>query len=586
MLIPTARNIQRSSTAAARWLAAGAVLTLLGSAPALAADANAGKVAFREQCALCHSAEANDNGGAQGPSLRGVFGRHAAGDPSYPYTKALIDSGLSWDAATLDRFLSAPGALVQGTAMVVAVQDPTTRGDLIAYFEAVKAGSFRDVASASPNGPPPIATASGPTKGSADWKHDVPGRAHRINVATLPPPFDTPAAVNRTKILPQPDGAQLKVPAGFQVAVFASGLQGPRTLRVAPNGDVFVAETAAGRVKVLRPSADGSTAQTVTVFAQGLIGPFGIQFYPSGERPQWLYVAENNRVVRYAYQVGDTQATGVPEVVVAQLAPQGHGGHSTRDIAFSPDGKRMFISVGSGSNVAEHMAKKTVAEAQAWEAVHGLGATWDTEENRADVLVFNVGTDQPGKVFASGIRNCVGLTIEPITGDLWCTTNERDLLGDDLVPDYSTRVKEGGYYGWPWYYMGNHEDPRLQGERPDLAGKAIVPDVPYTSHSAALNLVFYTATSGSAVFPKQYLGDGFAVLHGSWNRAFRTGHKVVRVRMKHGVPTGEYDDFLVGFIIDDNDVWGRPVGAAVAKDGSLLVSDDGANQIYRIAYRR
>jgi glucose/arabinose dehydrogenase len=160
------------------------------------------------------------------------------------------------------------------------------------------------------------------------------------------------------------------------------------------------------------------------------------------------------------------------------------------------------------------------------------------------------------------------------------------MLGDDLVPDYSTRVREGGFYGWPWYYMGNHEDPRRAGERPDLAGKAIVPDVPYQSHSAVLNMVFYTATSGSSAFPKEYVGDAFAVMHGSWNRSFRTGHKIVRVRMKHGVPTGEYDDFLVGFIADDGNAWARPVGATVASDGSLLMSDDGANLIYRISYAR
>jgi glucose/arabinose dehydrogenase len=232
------------------------------------------------------------------------------------------------------------------------------------------------------------------------------------------------------------------------------------------------------------------------------------------------------------------------------------------------------------------MPKKTLDEAKAWDAEHGLGATWGAETNRADVLVFEVGSGKPGKIFATGIRNCVGLTVQPLTGDLWCTTNERDLLGDDLVPDYSTRVKEGGFYGWPWYYMGKYEDPRLKGDRPDLAGKAIVPDVPYQAHSAALNLVFYTATSGSSAFPQRYRGDGFAVLHGSWNRAFRTGHKVVRVRMKNGVPTGEYEDFLVGFIVDDSQVWGRPVGAAVAGDGSLLISDDGANLVYRISYAR
>ena len=275
----------------------------------------------------------------------------------------------------------------------------------------------------------------------------------------------------------------------------------------------------------------------------------------------------------------------MPEVVVPQLYSSKASGHFTRDLAFSLDGKRMFVSVGSESNVADTMPKKPLAEAKAWDAARGAtGAAWDNEANRAAVLVFDAAQPGAPKLFATGIRNCVGLTMQPVKGELWCTTNERDMLGDDLVPDYTTRVKQGGFYGWPWYYMGKNEDPRLKGERPDLAGKAIVPDVPFQAHSAAVNLAFYTATSGASVFPKQYLGEGFAVLHGSWNRAFRTGHKVVRVLMKNGVPTGEYEDFMTGMIADDGNAWGRPVGATVAKDGSLLISDDGANLIYRISY--
>jgi hypothetical protein len=559
-------------------LAAAALLVLVGSAPARSADVNAGRTAFRLQCALCHSAEPNDGGGGDAPNLMTVVGRRAAGLPNYPYSSALANSGLTWDAATLDRFLSSPPAMVPGSTMRMAVKDQDTRANIVAYLQSVGATI------ATVNVAPSLATPH-PKAGSEDWRQDVPGRVHRINVANLPPPFDTPSNANRSRIVPKPQAAKLGVPAGFEVNVFASNLQAPRTMRVAPNGDIFVAETAAGRIKVMRPSTDGTKAKSVTIFAEGLTGPFGIQFYPVGNAPQWLYVAENNRVVRYAYKAGDTRASGGAEVIVKELAPDSRFGHSTRDLAFSLDGKRMFVSVGSGSNVAEQMAKKTVAQAQAWEAAHGLGATWDMETNRADVLVFDVGSDKPGRVFATGIRNCVGLTIEPQTGDLWCSTNERDLLGDDLVPDYSTRVKEGAYYGWPWYYMGNHEDPRLKGDRPDLAGKATIPDVPYTSHSAALNLLFYTATSGRSAFPKEYLGDGFAVLHGSWNRALRTGYKVVRLRMKDGVPTGEYDDFMVGFIVDNASVWGRPVGAAVASDGSLLISDDAGNKIFRISYR-
>jgi glucose/arabinose dehydrogenase/cytochrome c2 len=561
---------------------------LVCATPALGADANAGKNTFRQQCALCHSAQPGDNGGAQGPNLDGVFGRKAGSSSAFSYTKALQDSNLTWDAATLDRFLASPTTVVPGSAMVVAIPKDEDRANVIAYFQGVKDGTFK-AAPARAGGPPPgmrpSADAAAP-KGTADWKKDVPGRVHRLDVAHLPAPFDSSSATNFPKFIEKPVDAKLAVPPGFKVDVFATNLEGARAMKVAPNGDIFLTLTRGGFVKVLRPSSDGATAASVETFAQGLNLPFGMAFYPNGAQPKWLYVAESNRVVRYAYKVGDQKASAVPEVVVPELAPVGGGGHFTRDIAFSLDGKRMFVSVGSGSNVAEDMPKKDAAEVKSWETQHGLGATWGTEENRADVLVFEVGSDKPGKVFASGIRNCVGLTMQPATGALWCTTNERDMLGDDLVPDYSTRVKEGHFYGWPWYYMGKYEDPRLKGERPDLAGKATVPDVPYQAHSAPLNLVFYTATNGTAVFPKEYVGDGFAMMHGSWNRAFRTGHKIVRVRMKNNIPTGEYDDFLVGFIADDGDAWARPVGATVASDGSLLMSDDGGNRIYRISYAR
>jgi hypothetical protein len=555
---------------------------LVCATPALGADANAGKSYFHQQCALCHSAQPGDNGGAQGPNLDGVVGRHAASDPQFGYTKAMQASNLTWDPATLDRFLKSPTTVVSGSAMVIAIPKDEDRANVIAYFQAVKDGTFKEAEHTRPAFTPPPSTGA-PPKGAADWKRDVPGRAHRIDVATLPVPFDSGSATNFPKVVDRPANARLQVPEGFKVEVFASDQKGARAMRLAPNGDIFLTETSVGAVKVLRPSADGATATSVETFATGLNLPFGMAFYPA-KNPKWLYVAETNRVVRYPYKVGDQKASALPEIVVPELSPVGTGGHFTRDLVFSPDGKRMFVSVGSGSNVAENMAKKSPAEIKTWEAAHGLGATWDTEEKRADVLVFEVGSQKPGKVFATGIRNCAGLAMQPATGTLWCTTNERDMLGDDLVPDYSTRVLPGHFYGWPWYYMGKYEDPRLKGDRPDLAGKATVPDVPYQAHSAALNLVFYTATSGSSAFPKEYVGDGFAVMHGSWNRAFRTGHKIVRVRMKNGMPTGEYDDFLVGFIADDGNAWARPVGAVVASDGSLLMSEDGNNTIYRISY--
>jgi glucose/arabinose dehydrogenase/cytochrome c2 len=571
----------RSMTTAA--LLAG----LACAAPVFAADPNAGQAVFRTQCALCHSAQPGDNGGAQGPNLNGVFGRHSA-STDFGYTPALKASGLTWDAATLDRFLTAPTTVVPGSAMVIPVPDNTQRANLIAYFQAVKAGTFKSTApsfAGGPPPPPPAAPGSGkPIKGFDDWKHDFPGRRHRVLVSTLPAPFDTPSSAKFPQLVPKPANATVKLPPGFEMTVFATNTPGARKMLLAANGDVLLSETQSNKIVVMRPSADGTKAQQITTYAQGLVLPHGMAFYPNAQQPKWLYVAETNRVVRYAYQTGDTTASGVPEIVVPQLYPGAGGGHYTRDVKFSLDGKKMYVSVGSQSNIADDMPKKSPAEIQAWEAKHGLGAAWGNEENRANVLVFDVDSNKPGKVYASGIRNCVSLTVQPGNGALWCTTNERDLLGDNLVPDYSTRVRPGHWYGWPWYYMGNHEDPRHAGERPDLAGKVTSPDVPYRAHSAALDMEFYTATSGASAFPQEYVGDAFATLHGSWNRAFRTGHKVVRVRMKNGVPTGEYDDFLVGFIVDDGDAWGRPVGLLVNRDGSLLLSDDGANIVYRISY--
>jgi glucose/arabinose dehydrogenase len=373
------------------------------------------------------------------------------------------------------------------------------------------------------------------------------------------------------------------VPPGFTVRKFASGLQNPRLMRVAPNGDIFIAETGADRIRVLR-TVDGADAPSDNqIFAEGLDRPFGIAFYPPGKNPQWVYVANNNSLVRFPYHNGDLQSRGAPQVILPHLV-DGNGGHSTRDVAFSRNGKRMFITVGSGSNVAENMRKKSPAEISTWEATNGLGAAWGAETHRADILVTDPEGHAPLRAYATGIRNGVTMAVDPQTGGIWVATNERDALGDDLVPDYVTRVTPGGFYGWPWYYLGDHEDPRHAGERPDLAGKVSVPDVLLQSHSAPLELTFYTATHGAAVFPAEYRGDVFVALHGSWNRTLRTGYKVVRVRLDHGVPTGEYDDFLTGFVVDNNSVWGRPVGVAVAHDGALLVTEDGNHTVWRIAY--
>jgi glucose/arabinose dehydrogenase len=428
-------------------------------------------------------------------------------------------------------------------------------------------------------------TASAQATGGQSWAEDAPGRTHRIDLANLPPPYDTESARAFPQVVARPDDAELRLPPGFKVDVFTSDVQGPRVMRIAPNGDIFVSESQQGRIKVLRPTADGMSAASVDVFAEGLDRPFGLQFFPAGDDPAWLYVAEENQVVRFPYRTGDVEASGRAEIIVPELSPV-DGGHNSRDLVFSQDGQRMFVAVGSQSNVAEDMPSKTAAEIAAWEAEYGLGAAWGQETNRADVLVFDVGSDAPGKPYATGIRNCVGLTVQPATGDLWCTVNERDSLGDNLVPDYSTRVREGAFYGWPWYYMGDNEDPRHAGARPDLRGQITLPDVPFESHSAAVGLEFYQASDGPAAFPDEYVGDGFAVFHGSWNKARRTGHKIVRVPIENGEPTGAYEDFLVGFVTEDGEAWARPASVTQAQDGSLLMSDDGANLIYRISYSR
>jgi len=411
-----------------------------------------------------------------------------------------------------------------------------------------------------------------------DWHADAPGVWRRITPADLPPPGATPSSSNFARVAAPPATAVPQVPPGFKIGLLASGLSGPRAMRVAPNGDVFVAETRAGRIRVLRAPDGADKASETAVFAAGLGGPFGLAFYPAGPDPQWLYVAMTGSVVRFPYRSGDLKARGEPQPVVAHL-PDGPG-HSTRDIAFSSDGTRMFVSVGSASNAAEGLPRRDATAITRFEAEHGLGASWGYETDRALVLAFD---PQGGgrKTFATGLRNCVGLAVHPQTGDLWCSVNERDGLGDDLVPDYVTRVREGAFYGWPWYYLGAHDDPGHRGERPDLKDKITVPDVLIQAHSASLQLAFYTGSQ----FPAEYRGDAFAAEHGSWNRAKRTGYKVIRVKTKDGVPTGEYEDFVTGFVLSDNAVWGRPVGVAVARDGSLLVSEDANGTVWIVRYQ-
>jgi glucose/arabinose dehydrogenase len=415
-----------------------------------------------------------------------------------------------------------------------------------------------------------------------DWRTDAP--LVRRKITELPPPYATRSASNPPRVIAKPASAAPKVPPGFQVELFAANLHDPRTVRVAPNGDIFIAESEPGRVRVLRAADGASTPETNEVFASGLQQPFGIAFYPPGSDPQWMYVANTASVVRYPYRNGDLKPRGKAEVIVRDLAGAGgrsvQRGHITRDIVFSQEGRKMFVSVGSASNDGEGMGKRDAAAIARWEAAHGLGSAWGPETDRAAVLVF----DPDGgnrRVFATGLRNCVGLAVHPLTGDVWCSTNERDDLGDDLVPDFVTRVRDGAFYGWPWYYLGPNEDPRHRGERPDLKDKVAVPDVLIQAHSASMGTVFYDNDQ----FPAEYRGDAFAAEHGSWNRAKRTGYKVIRVLLKDGVPTGEYEDFMTGFVVNDSAVWARPVGIAVAHDGALLVSEDGNGTIWRVTYR-
>jgi glucose/arabinose dehydrogenase len=415
------------------------------------------------------------------------------------------------------------------------------------------------------------------------WRTDAPGVRRKITVEDLPPPYATSSAVDVADIVARPPHARLKVPPGFVVQEFASGLKDPRLIRVAPNGDIFIAESRAGRICVLRAADGASHPSRNEVYAAGLKLPFGINFWPPGPNPRYVYIANTDSVVRFPYRNGDLKARGPAQVIVRNIPGGGHlrgGGHWTRDILFSKDGSRMFVSVGSLTNDADDMPRRPLKDAIEYDKRHGLGAAWGDETRRADVLEFKPDGSSE-RIFATGLRNCVGMALNAVTGDLWCSTNERDGLGNNLPPDYITRVHQGAFYGWPWYYIGGHPDPHHKDERPDLKDKVTVPDVLLEAHSASLEMAFYDAQQ----FPAEYRGDAFAAEHGSWNRAPRTGYKVIRAIVHDGKPTGEYDDFMTGFVTDNGEVWGRPVGVAVAHDGSLLVTEDAHGTVWRITYK-
>jgi glucose/arabinose dehydrogenase len=408
----------------------------------------------------------------------------------------------------------------------------------------------------------PLSSAQELLTGSAamgDWTTDAPGVRRHLRVGDLPPPNEKESVTNKPKEVKKPEGAWPKAPKGFTVTEFAADLKKPRVIVTAPNGDIFVAESKADQITLLRDADGDGKPELNKVFAKGLKQPFGIAFYPPGDNPTHIYIGNTDAVVRMPYQNGQTKAEGKPDELVP-LSGGGQltgGGHWTRDIVFSKDGKKLYIAVGSKSNV-----------------------DW-TQEEEDRARIFETGpVGQDKRVYAWGVRNPVGLAIHPVTGDLWTSVNERDALGDNLVPDYVTRVTEGGFYGWPWYYMGGHQDPRHPGARPELKDKVITPDVILQAHSASLDMTFYDGKQ----FPEEYRNNAFAAEHGSWNRTRRTGYKVIHIPTKDGKATGEYVDFLTGFVTDEGDVWGRPVGVTVAKDGALLVSDDSGNRIWRVAW--
>ncbi len=387
-----------------------------------------------------------------------------------------------------------------------------------------------------------------------DARDVKPGMFRKITVDDLPKPYATSSNRN-TALASRPAGAMPQVAPGFKVELYAENLKQPRQIRMAPNGDFFIAESGAGEITVLRGRGADGKPQQVSTFATGQRGVFGINFYPAGPNPQWLYAGNTGSVVRFPYKNGDVKASGPPQTIITELPS---GGHSTRDIVFTKDGQ-MLVAVGSGSNVDDP-------------------DTHPSETHRANILEYT----PEGKfvrVYASGIRNPVGLGVNPETGEVWCSVNERDELGDNLVPDYITHVTPGGFYGWPWYFIGGHQDPRHNGKHPELKDKVLVPDVLMQPHNASLGLTFYDGTQ----FPQEYRGDLFAAEHGSWNREHPSGHEVVRVPLTKGRASGIYEDFMT-FLTPDGQVWGRPVGVVTGKDGALYVTDDASRVIWRVTY--
>ncbi len=381
-------------------------------------------------------------------------------------------------------------------------------------------------------------------------------RTYQIKPQDLPKLFASESARRGSRITEQPKNAILSLPKGFKINVFAEGsFQNPRWMTLAPNGDVFVADSRANSIIILRDTNKDGAAEERFTFAENLSQPFGMAF--NGD---WFYVANTDSVVRFKYKSGQTKAEAAPEKLI-NLTEGGYNQHWTRNIIFSPDGKKLYVSIGSSGNVDV-----------------------EKDERRAAISEFN--PDGSGyRLFASGLRNPIGLAFNPVNKELWTAVNERDGLGDDLVPDFVTSVKDGAFYGFPYFYIGQNRDPRRSDADLKLIKKPIIPDVLITSHSAALGLVFYDGK----MFPGEYQGDAFVALHGSWNREKLTGYKIIRIKFNNGkLVENAYEDFLTGWLPDENssEVWGRPVGLLVNSDGSLLVCDDGADKIWRVSYQK